>query len=579
MRYELIAPMVPGLSPVEQVLLNRGIKKEDMKHYINTTEDDILDPLLANNMREGVEMLIKHIKANDHILVQVDSDCDGYTSAAVLINYLNRLFPSFVQNKIHYRMHDEKVHGLIEATIHDVKMVIAPDSSSNDYEVHKDLKEKGIDVLVIDHHNAEMVSPYACVINNQLDNYPTKSLSGVGMVFKFCSYIDRLMGTDYADDFRDLTALGLIADMMDTKAFETHHLIVTGLENVKSPLFQMMLDRDKMHFNQGLNYTNVAFYIAPYINAVTRVGTDDEKLLLFESMLEFRANELIPSTKRGCKGQVETRVEQAARTCTNIKRRQTDRKDEGMEYVESIIINQHLDKDKVIIIKIDPDKLDKNLSGYVANQVMGKYQRPVLILRPTEDKEGVKRWEGSGRGYDKSDLRDFRGFLLDMPETEYAEGHNNAFGFGVKDDNFESLHERIEQELANFEFIPRYDVDFIYQASAVSPESVFNLANFEMTWGKGVEKPYVAIENIKVNSRDIAFMGANQRTVKITLPNDIELIKFNIKDEEKALLQPEAGVITLNIVGQCDRNEFNGRVSAQIKMEDYEIVNRVKWDF
>ena len=71
-----------------------------------------------------------------------------------------------------------------------VKLVIAPVSSSNDYEQHKILNESGIVVLVIDHHEAEKISDYACVINNQLCDYPTKSLSGVGMVYKFCQRID-----------------------------------------------------------------------------------------------------------------------------------------------------------------------------------------------------------------------------------------------------------------------------------------------------------------------------------------------------------------------------------------------------
>lgn len=109
-------------------------------------------------------------------------------------------------------------------------MVIAPDSSSNDYDEHKKLKERGIDVLVIDHHEAEKVSEDACVINNQLCDYPTKSLSGVGMVYKFCQFIDSIMDTDYADYNLDLVALGMIADMMDMRDFETKHLINRGLE-------------------------------------------------------------------------------------------------------------------------------------------------------------------------------------------------------------------------------------------------------------------------------------------------------------------------------------------------------------
>ena len=229
---------------------------------------------------------------------------------------------------------------------------------------------------------------------------------------------------------------------------------------------------------------------------------------------------------------------------------------------------------------------------------MSKYQRPVMILRPSSNEDGEDTWEGSARGYDKSALKDFRGFLLGLPYTEYAEGHNNAFGVGVKAENLDRWHQAIEEALKDFEFIPRYDVDFIYQASNTSEDiilsfldsivytviqvifrAIFNLANFEMTWGKGVDKPFIVIENVKVNSDDIAFMGANKRTMKITLPNGIEMIKFNIKEEEKDMLEPGNGVLTLNVLGQCDRNEYNGRVTAQIKISDYEIMSRSKWNF
>lgn len=123
-------------------------------------------------------------------------------------------------------MHNGKTHGIITDTIpKDVKLVIAPDSSSNQYEEHKKLKEQGIDVLVLDHHQAEKVSTFACVINNQLCDYPTKSLSGAGMVYKFCSYIDKMADCNYADLFLDLASLGNIADMMDLRDFETKHIV------------------------------------------------------------------------------------------------------------------------------------------------------------------------------------------------------------------------------------------------------------------------------------------------------------------------------------------------------------------
>lgn len=440
MEYQLIMPRIPlknATTAVEQVLANRGISPENVEHYLHTTDADICDPSMIMNMREGAVMLVKHISQNDKVLVQIDSDCDGYTSAAALINYLNCLFPGFVQNNVYYRIHTGKQHGILLETIpDDVKLVIAPDSSSNDYEEHQQLSLKGVDVLVIDHHEADKISEHACVINNQLCEYPTKSLSGVGMVYKFCSYIDELLNVDYADQFLDLVSLGMVADMMDLRDYETKHLITRGLENIRNPYFKGMVDRQSYSLKEGISPIGVAFYIAPYVNATIRMGTQEEKLMLFESMLDYRGYELVPSTKRGCKGQQETRVEQACRNCANIKNRQTKARDAALENIERIIKEKNLLDNKILVIKLDSFEADKNLTGLIANQLMAKYQRPVLLLNKVIDYEvevseldgtvvnrvPIISWEGSGRGYDKSKFDNLREFLKESGLVAYAEG-------------------------------------------------------------------------------------------------------------------------------------------------------------
>ena len=425
MEYQLIAPRIPldrVLTAVEQVLANRGIAPENVEHYLHTSDQDILDPALIMNIDEGIKILIKHIAQGDKVLIQIDSDCDGYTSAAGLINYLNRLFPGFVQSNIYYRIHTGKQHGFILDSIpDDVKLVIAPDSSSNDYEVHQQLKEKGIDVLVIDHHEADAISENACIINNQLCDYPTKSLSGVGMVYKFCSRIDELLNVDYADDYLDLVALGMVADMMDLRDYETRRLVDKGLKNIRNPYFKEMVKRQAFPLRDGITPFGIAFYIAPFVNATVRSGTQDEKLILFESMLDYRGYELIPSTKKGCKGQVETRVEQAGRNCINIKNRQTNTRDKSLDVIKRIIEEQDLLKNKILFIALGKQyATDKNVTGLIANELANKLQRPILILTQSEKDETLL--EGSARGYEKSELKDFKGFLHDSGYFEYTEG-------------------------------------------------------------------------------------------------------------------------------------------------------------
>ena len=579
MNYQLIAPRVPGTSMVEQVLTNRGIKKTDVNHYLHTSDADILNPATIERLVDGVKMLIKHVSQNDKVFIQIDSDCDGYTSAATLINYLNRLFPGFVQNNITYRLHEGKAHGLILETIpKDVKLVIAPDSSSNDYEVHEQLAKMGIDVLVIDHHEADHISEYACVINNQLCDYPTKSLSGVGMVYKFCSYIDTVLNASYADEYLDLVALGLIADMMDLRDFETRHLITLGIDQIRNPYFKGMTVKNAFSLGDKITPFGVAFYIAPYINAVTRCGTQEEKLILFESMLDHKAYEMIPSTKRGCKGQMETRVEQACRNCTNIKNRQGKSRDTSLELIENIIKNQNLLENKLIVVKL-PAKfsIDRNLTGLVATKIANEHQRPTLILNESKTEDGKLIWEGSGRNYNQSDFNNFRMFLEDSCYVEYAEGHEGAFGVGILDEDLPALIRYSNSILADYDFTPKYFVDFEYDSISLTGEDILNLADCDWLWGQCIEEPYVLIKNMKLTADNLSLLKGT--TIKISLDNGINMIKFKSNQDEFNRLYSEMGCVTINVIGRFQKNVWCGRENPQILIEDYEIVDKVNYYF
>ena len=131
--------------------------------------------------------------------------------------------------------------------------------------------------------------------------------------------------------------LGIIGDVMDIRNFETQAIIREGIGHITNPFITGMKERNAYFFQNTVNPITIAFYIVPFVNAVTRIGSQEEKRLLFESMLPWKANESIPSTKRGCKGQYETVVEQAIRTCTNVKNRQNQIRDRGVEEIKRVI--------------------------------------------------------------------------------------------------------------------------------------------------------------------------------------------------------------------------------------------------
>ena len=578
MKYKLIAKPNKNYSPMQQILVNRGIDVKDIEHYLKTSDADILNPDLLDNMTEGVKRLISAIKNREKIFLIVDCDADGFTASAALVNYIYKVFPS-TMDLLSIQLHEGKEHGIEEKWLEEIianeyKLVICPDASSNDYKQHKFLKDNGIDVLVLDHHDAEEVSENAIIINNQLSDYPNKTLSGVGIVYKFCSKIDELMKIKEADTILDLVSLGMIADMMDMRNFETKHLIQKGLTRIENPFFKALVERQAYSIGETVTPIGVAFYIAPLINATIRVGTQNEKEVMFKAMLNHCAYDMIPSTKRGEKGKTEAVVVQAVRNATNVRNRQKKARDNGFEYVEQIIAANNLDKNKIIVVQVSED-LDKNLTGLIANQLMAKYQKPVLLVRETD--EGLL--QGSARGYDKSELKDLKSFLLESGFMEYAEGHAAAMGVGIYKDKVNALVDYSNTVLANYDFSACYDVDYEYMSNDFKAQDIIDIGSMKSLWGKGVDEAMVVIKGIKITSNNITLMSANKNpTIKITLQNGTSLIKFGASQAEFESLK-SSGYTEIDVIGTCAINEWQGMITPQILIKDYEVVGKQDYYF
>lgn len=394
--------------------------------------------------------------------------------------------------------------------------------------------------------------------------------------------MDSICGTAYADDYLDIVATGLVGDMMDIRDFETHYLIQQGLQrsSLRNPFIKGMADKNVYQLGKGdLTPIGVAFYIVPLVNAITRVGTQDEKQILFESMLEWKAYDLIPSTKRGCKGQEETRLEQALRVCTNVKNRQTRTRDAEVECIENIIQENNLLKHKVLAIKLDNMSIDRGITGLIANELMSKYKRPVVLLSKTEH-EGLEAWEGSARGYEKSKMKDFRQFVKESNLVFLAEGHANAFGFGIYDKDFESFISWSDEQLKDIEFSPSYKVDFIYSMSDINSKDILDLGDAKYLWGQNIDEPLIAVENVAVTNDMIGLMSRDKNpTLKIQLLNGVTCIKFKSSEEELDNLSSELGCVSINLIGKPEVNRYFGSVTPQIIITDYEIISRQKYYF
>ena len=575
MNYVLREPQYNNKSALIQVLLNRGIAEKDIEHYLHTTDNDLIDPFTIENMNWGIRRLLQHINENNDIYIQVDADVDGYTSAAILINYLYRVYPDFVLNHVQYGLHKNKEHGIDTDLIgKTVKLVVVPDASSNEYDIHEALSKQGIDILIIDHHNADHYSPYACVINNQLCDYPNKDLSGAGMVYKFCCALDKILEVEYADDYIDLAVFGMIADVMDLRQFETRRMIVKAIDNFRSPFLNVLASANS--FQSGIQIVPKTFSwtMAPCINAICRVGNDDDKRTVFQAMLEFLANETVPSTKRGHFGEDEVLCEQAARIAKNVKSGQDRLRDRLSSECDSIIAEKNLTQNKILAIKMSKStQEDRNITGLVANKLMSKYQHPVLILNNRVEDDGSVHWAGSGRNGGDG-LESFQKFLQESGLVDWAQGHDNAFGVSIPDENFAKLIEYGNTRLADFDFTPKYKIDKIYIGTNIDINDIASLADNNDLWGEGIDEPRILIQNLLVNKANISLSPRGY--FKMPMGSELDIVKLKMTEDEYNQIANSARA-TMTIYGSCVRNVGFGD-KLQIRIEDYDL-NTWAWDF
>ena len=598
MKYQLISPINSKYTTVEQILTNRQIPIEQIKHYLKTTEQDINPPELLGQeaLRRAAALISQTVQTNKEMVVIVDCDCDGYTSAAIFINYLYDLFPYYVENKLSYFLHDGKTHGLTDV-INIIKekqipLVICPDSSSNDYTYHKELKEQNINVIVLDHHEADHISEDAIIINNQLSDYPNKNFSGAGVTWQFCRYLDKILNINNANQYRDLVALGNDADMMSLRSIETKHLISSGLAQPQNPFIVTIAQKNEYSLKGKLTPIGVAFYIAPFVNAMTRSGTQEEKKLLFESMLKFKAFKQVLSTKRGhVLGETETLVQQAVRVATNVKNRQTKAQDDFLSAIETKITKYNLLDHKVLLFLLKPGEVDKNIAGLVANKIMAKYQRPTCILTASFDDDTTPPWEeipdedkivyaGSARGCDKTGITDFKSICLATGVCNYAEGHPGAFGLSINKTNIDTFIQKTDELLSNMNDEAIYYVDYIYQGENINTTNILDIAALENLWGKDIDEPLIAIHSLKITPEMVTIYDKKGYTIKIQLSNNVSILKFNATEQDCENFQTNnTGYIEVNIVGKCNQNEWNGYTTPQIFIEQYQIIDSNKYYF
>lgn len=490
MKYKLINGDIKGKSLLDIVYENRGVTKEQVNELLNADSRYYRDPFEIFNMDRAVEMFKKVYNKALTIGLIIDTDVDGITSSTLLnqwlINKVNH--PKENIRVIHHTR--AKTHGLSDDIFKDVlesdvNLWLIADSSTNDKEQQKQISDKGMKIIILDHHDCEEYEEIedVVIVNNQLGDLSNKCLSGVGVAYKFIE----ALGYN-ASEYMDLVAIGQVADNMEMVDLQNRGYTNEGLKNVNNELIK--------EFFKGIKspiIENISWGCANYMNSVIRYGTMEEKEILWKAM---NGEDGVVTYKNKKGEMVEQSLQEGlVRISNNVKSRQNSAIKKSVKAIEKHIYKYELEKDKCIIIEND-NLVEPGLGGITAQRLSSSFKRPVIILSPFQG-------EMSGSLRSQVDLRDV---ISESGLVTFATGHQRACGTGLPKENIPKLRKYLNEYLKDFNVDETIEeVDYIFNGKDVKMENVKEVADLNELWCRDIQKPTFIVKNIEIESHKITY--------------------------------------------------------------------------
>jgi len=554
---------------IETILINRGVTNP--KEYIGLSEESVCNWQDLNNINDAVECFAKHFENKNDITILVDCDPDGYSSASMMYQYIKAMDNGY---PVHYMIHKKpKSHGLSDDD-YDIpdgtKLLIVPDAGTNDCDKCNELIENGIDIIILDHHIQDQIGNKAIIVNNQIsENYTNKDFCGAGVTYEFLRALDEYYWQDFSESFIDLNAFGNISDVMDLRNVATRYYVNRGLGNMQNKALNAMIQSQAYSMHNEVNIHNISWYVTPIFNAMIRIGSLEERTLLFRAFIDDY--EEFDYKKRDGTIIKENIYDRAARLCKNCKSRQDKMRDKLFAELKS---SANIE-DKVVMV--EAQDADAGIVGLSCMKLADALQRPTIVVKQIE-KDGKKILSGSCRNFNNSPVNDLKAVIAETNLFELCAGHANAAGVQILPENFEAAKQAFNNLLKDVEYNPTYMCDFIFDIDELSIQFIQEIYDARWIWCTGIQEPKVAVENITVKRSDINVQGKDFNSVAFTI-NDIKFVQFSMK-EDNPLLEwasvwdgDDNDEVVINVVGEVSINEYKGNLTPQFIIKDSEIIS------
>ena len=540
---------------IAKVLFSRQIDTaEKVEKYFNPDLENLYDPFLLDGMSTAVKRIIKALRDGEQIVIYGDYDVDGVTSVSILYDGLFRMggkVSFFIPNRFK-EGYGVSLQGIKNIIHRKVSLIITVDCGITAVEEINYAKDKGIDVIVCDHHEpGDQIPEAVAVLNPKLpgSNYPFSELAGCGVAFKLLQGLTSELGyeKEYANRYLDLVAIGTSADIVHLLD-ENRILVKNGMEIINHsprPGIYALLESSGL-LNRELTVNAIVFILAPRLNAVGRISNAKKAVhLLNADSLQQGRNiaRILENENRARKSIDEVTFEEA-----------------------KLIVEQKINLEEKRVLVVAKEGWHPGVIGIVASRLMEKFNRPTVLI---SIQEGVGK--GSARSTKNFDI--YNAFTKMSSMLINFGGHRFAAGLTIKEELIEKLDDEINKlssdEIKLDDMIPKLPLDAELSLDQLDA-SFFNSLKLLAPFGPGNMRPVFVSYDLETYG-PVSIVGNKHLKVKFKQNGVVlDAIGYNLGDFIDIIKEHNLNISCAYVI---EETKWNGQTTIQMRIKDFEVKN------
>ena len=540
---------------IAQLLAIRRINTFDRaKSFFRPDLSQLHDPFLMKDMRKAADRLASAIRGSEKVLVYGDYDVDGTTATSIMYTYLKD-FGIDVEYYIPHRFKEGygiSEEGIEYASTIGAKLIVTVDCGITAVEEARWAKDRGIDMIICDHHNAGPEIPEAVAVLDpkQPDcSYPFDGLSGAGVGFKLVQATNQVLGLpeEKCHRFLDLLAISIASDIVPI-VDENRILMREGLQllNTNPRLGLKALMEEVKLKTSRITTSEIVFTIGPRINAAGRMG---DAMTAVELLIADNDHDAVQKAQ-----ELEG---------INVRRRAVD--NETMEQAVQMV-DQHYSLENLSSLVLHHPEWHLGVIGIVASRLVDKYYRPAIMLSTVDGL--VKGSARSIKGFNVYNaLRECEDLLMQFG------GHEFAAGLTLEEKHLDDFRARfntiVDKYFIESDFEPEINIDALLDLHEVDSRFWKLLTQFE-PFGPENTKPVFASKNLRVvGNPSVVGNGHLKLRVAQNGSSSFDAIGFNMHEYLPRIREAADGGLHLAYI--IEENTWNNKTTLQMRIKDIQF--------